>query len=226
MKNEKKEEKHDTASEKVTGCIRCGTCCLKGGPALHKEDKDILLEGHIIRERLITIRKGELAFSPLSGKLEPIKKELVKVAGKGKGWSCCFYDTEKAFCTIYSHRPLECRLLKCWDTEELLSVIGKDTLARADILGPDDPVVKYVETHEAECSLQQAEEFISVLLKKQDDPGSLAKLTVLIHEDLAIRSRAIAEFGLSLEAELFVFGRPLFKILNARGLQVIDLMEN
>ena len=26
------------------------------------------------------------------------------------------------------------------------------------------------------------------------------------------------EFGLSVEAELFLFGRPLFKVLSARGL--------
>jgi Fe-S-cluster containining protein len=221
MRNKKREKRHNTASENVTGCLRCGTCCLKGGPALHTEDKDILLDGRIGREQLITIRKGELAFSPLSGKLEPIQKELVKVAGKGKGWNCCFYDTEKASCAIYSHRPLECRLLKCWDTEELLSIICKDTLARADILGPDDPVMKYVEMHEAECSLKRAEELISALLKKKDDPESFAKLSALMHEDLAIRSRAVVEFGLSVEAELFIFGRPLFKILNARGFQII-----
>ena len=226
IKNGKKQKAPRTDSKNITGCIRCGTCCIKGGPALHEEDKDILLDGHIGRERLITIRKGELAFSPLSGKLEPLQKELVKIAGKGKGWSCCFYDTEKASCTIYSHRPLECRLLKCWDTEELLSVIGKDTLARADILGPDDPIMKYVEIHETACSLRRAEDLISALLKKKDDPESLAKLSALIHEDLAIRSRAIVEFGLSVEAELFVFGRPLFKILSARGFQTINLMTN
>ena len=220
MKNKKKEKKHNTTSKNVTGCIRCGTCCLKGGPALHEQDRNILLEGHIGRERLITIRKGELAFSPLSGKLEPIQKELVKIAGKGGGWSCCFYDTEKASCVIYSHRPLECNLLKCWDTEELLSVIGKGTLARADILGPDDPLVTCIEQHETGCSLERAEALISALLKKKDDPESLAELFALVNEDLAIRSRAIAEFGLSLEAELFVFGRPLFKILNARGFQI------
>ena len=32
--------------------------------------------------------------------------------------------------------------------QQLLSVIGKDTLARADILSADDPIMKYIETHE------------------------------------------------------------------------------
>jgi len=60
-----------------------------------------------------------------------------------------------------------------------------------------------------------------VLLEKNDYPESLAKLTAMVHQDLAIRSRAVSEFGLSLEAELFLFGRPLFKVLSARGFQLM-----
>ena len=66
-----------------------------------------------------------------------------------------------------------------------------------------------------------AEDLISALLEKNDDPESIAKLTALVHRDLAIRSKAISEFGLSLEAELFLFGRPLFKVLSARGFQLM-----
>jgi len=225
IKNERKQKAPHPDSRNITGCIRCGTCCLKGGPALHKEDKDILLAGHIGREQLVTIRKGELIFSPLSGKLEPSQKEFVKIAGKGKGWSCCYYDAEKASCAIYSHRPLECRILKCWDTEQLLSVVGKDTIVRADILSPDDPILKHVEIHETTCSLQRVEDVISGLLKEKDDPELLAELSALIHEDLAMRSRAIDEFQLSVEAELFIFGRPLFKILNARGFRALSSLQ-
>jgi Fe-S-cluster containining protein len=222
-KTEKKQKKtRHSSSKNVTRCMQCGTCCRKGGPALHGEDKKILLAGHIPRERLITIRKGEWAFSPLSGRLEAVQKELIKITGKGKGWVCCFYDDQQTSCTIYSHRPLECRLLQCWDTEQLLSVIGKDTLTRADLISADDPIMTFIETHEKECSLQVAEDLFSILQKKNDDSPSLAKLTTLIHKDLSIRSRAISEFGLSLEAELFLFGRPLFKILSARGFQFMN----
>jgi Fe-S-cluster containining protein len=224
-KNKKmQEEVHRSTPINIARCVRCGTCCRKGGPALHGEDKKILLAGHIGHENLITIRKGELAFSPLSGKLGPIQKELVKIAGTGKGWVCCFYDEKKSSCSLYAHRPLECRLLKCWDTAELLSAIGKDPLTRADLISMDDPIMKFIEAQEKECSIEMAEDVISVLQKKKDDPTSLAKLTALVHQDLAIRSQAIAEFGLSLEAELFIFGRPLFKILSARGFQFMKAM--
>ena len=220
-KETRKQQKviHCAASQIVMHCKRCGTCCQKGGPALHKEDRKILLAGLIQREQLVTIRKGELAFSPLSGRIEPLQHEIVKIAGKGKQWACAFHNRKESSCAIYTHRPLECRLLKCWDTAKLLSVIGKDTLTRADIIDRDDPIFPFIETHDKECSLQIAADLISVLSEKKDDPISLAKLTALVHHDLALRSKAISEFGLSLEAELFIFGRPLFKIMRGKGLQ-------
>ncbi|MFH1015025.1 MAG: YkgJ family cysteine cluster protein, partial [Nitrospirota bacterium] len=138
-------------TENITACIRCGTCCRKGGPALHKEDKKILLEGHISYHHLITIRKGELAFTPLSSKPEPVKQELVKIAGKGKSWACLFYEKKQSSCAVYEKRPLECRLLKCWDTAQLLAIVGKDTLTRADIISADDPIMRFIRTHEKEC---------------------------------------------------------------------------
>ncbi len=214
-------KKQKGANAELSACKKCGTCCKKGGPALHKEDKEILSAGHIGTERLITIRKGEFAFSPLSGKLEPIQSELVKIAGKGKGWTCSLYNEQKSLCMIYTHRPLECRLLRCWDTKGILSVIGKDTLTRADILAPDDPIIQYIEIHEKECSPQVFEDLISALGKNNNDVKSKARLAHLIELDLALRSKAVSEFGLSLEAELFLFGRPLFKILNLRGLQLM-----
>ena len=222
MRKKKSEKPKGTPpSERPTVCTRCGTCCRKGGPALHEEDKEILSAGHIGREHLITLRKGELAHSPISNRLEPIQNKLIKVAGKGKGWVCCFYDEKKSSCTLYAYRPLECRLLQCWDTDKLLSVIGKNTLTRADIISQDDPIASFIETHEKECSIQLAEDLISILLEKNDDPGSLAKLTSIVHQDLSLRSKAISEFGLSLESELFIFGRPLFKILGTRGLNFL-----
>lgn len=196
-----------------THCMRCGTCCIKGGPTLHQEDKKIFNKGYIKYRHLITIRKGELAYSPISGKLEPVKKEIVKIAGKGKTWECLFYDKNNYSCSIYAHRPLECRLLECWNTEKLLSVIGKKTLKRADIVNSKKPILKLVKTHEKECPVQKAENLISQLSKAKDKSKIVEKLTALIRRDLEIRRKAVLEFNLSLETELFYFGRPLFKLL-------------
>lgn len=201
-------------------CIRCGTCCLKGGPTLHHEDKRTLLHGHVGYQHLVTIRKGELVFDPLVGAVKPVHRELVKVRGKGKDWSCCFFDEKISSCTIYEHRFLECRLLKCWDPSELLSVMGKNTIVRADVINPTDPIMEIIQMHEQECSYDKVLELISNLSRGADKSKILAKLTELVSKDLAIRSYAISELGLREEFELFIFGRPVFKTLNTHGISV------
>ena len=201
-------------------CIRCGTCCQKGGPVLHHQDKQILLEGHVGHEHLVTIRKGELAFDPVSGTLTPVAQELVKVRGKGNDWSCCFFDRENSSCTIYEHRFLECRLLKCWDPSELQSIIGKETVTRADLINPGDPVMDVIEFHERQCPYDEVEKLVAVLSAQNSQPQILARLHALIRRDLAIRAYAIAELGLKEECEPFIFGRPLFKVLRSRGIEI------
>lgn len=211
---------HNLIPKNITQCIRCGTCCMKGGPALHQEDKNILLAGHVGHQHLVTIRKGELAFNPVSGKLEPVPRELIKVRGNEKDWSCCFYEEKEALCRIYEHRLIECRLLKCWDTSEIMPVIGKNTIIRADIINPNDPILKVIETHEQECPYKEAGNLILNLSHEADESKTLSKLTELVRKDLSIRSYAISELGLQVEFELFIFGRPLFKVLSAHGLSV------
>ncbi|MEW6447204.1 MAG: YkgJ family cysteine cluster protein [Bacillota bacterium] len=203
-------------------CIRCGTCCLKGGPVLHREDKKILLEGHAGHRHLVTIRKGEPAFDPVAGSVKPAPQELVKVRGKGKEWSCCFFDEESSSCTIYEQRFLECRLLKCWDTAALLSVIGKDTITRADIINPGDPILEVIALHERECPGEQVEELAAAVSRKRYKAEALAELGALARKDLAIRLYAVSELGLREEFELFIFGRPLFKVLRACGITVFS----
>jgi Fe-S-cluster containining protein len=206
--------------KKITECIRCGTCCLKGGPVIHHEDKKILRVGHIGFQHLVTIRKGEPVLNPVTGKLESSQKELVKVMGNGEDWSCFFYDKEDFSCKIYAHRFLECRLLKCWDTAELVSVIGKDTIKRTDIINPDDPIRWVIETHEKKCPCEEIENLILTLSEESDKSETLAKLTEFVRKDMAIRHYAFSELGLKTDFEFFIFGRPLSKLLSDREITV------
>jgi Fe-S-cluster containining protein len=207
-------------SKNITSCIRCGTCCTKGGPTLHAGDRQIILEGHIGIEHLITIRRGELAYTPAGEGLQPLQQELVKIAGKGRGWECLFFNEAESACMIYGQRPLECRILKCWDTSELLSVICKDSLTRADIMDPKDPMLELIDLHEKICAVQAMENILSSLSDGDDNPTSLIELEELVREDLSIRAEAVSKFALPLAAELFMLGRPLFKLLSGRGIAI------
>lgn len=195
-------------------CDRCGTCCTNGGPALHNGDMVLLQDNWLNPEHLITIRKGEPVFSPTADKPEPAVSEIIKIKGQGVEWTCLFFHENDATCEIYEHRPLECSLLKCWDTDELEKIAGKNLLNRRDIIAPHDPVLAFVEIHDEKCGLEKLAHLLAALNKKDSQQQVLTDLTSLVNTDLTIRSQACARFGLSLDLELFFFGRPLFKILN------------
>ena len=205
-------------SNTKTECDRCGTCCTKGGPALHIEDKLLLHNKLLKSEHLITIRKGEPVFSPASENPEPAESEIVKIKGKGCEWTCFFYIEQDDRCAIYTHRPIECFLLKCWDTADLENVAGKDLLNRFDIIDQDDPLLPFIKDHEEKCSLENLGALLSRLQDDTTKMQALNKLTGLVNTDLMLRTQACKKLHLSLQLELFFFGRPLFKILEELGI--------
>jgi Fe-S-cluster containining protein len=207
-------------AETISQCKQCGTCCRKGGPILHLEDKTLLRAGHIPVQHLITIRRGELAYSPVTGDLRPTDRELIKTAGRGNDWSCCFFDDPTGHCSIYEYRPLECRLLQCWDTAPLEAVINRDTLARTDIIPADDPILPLIAYHDQECSCVRLFDLAATLNQETARKATVAGLTELVRQDLHIRSRAVTAFELPVAMELFYFGRPLFFLLRPFGLTI------
>ena len=200
-------------------CNRCGNCCRQGGPALHMNDLDLVREGKIPPGNLITIRKGELAENPVAGGIQPAGVELVKIAGTGRRWDCCYYDEGKG-CTIYENRPQACVLLKCWDTKDILSIVEKETLSRFDILAVDDPLIPVIREHELLCPLPD-------LLHIRDNSHRLTEelekeLEKLVGDDLRFRTRVIRDLQLQLSEELFYFGRPLFQLLQPLGATISE----
>jgi Fe-S-cluster containining protein len=202
-----------------TVCKKCGNCCKQGGPALHSQDIGLIKSGKIVLSSLITIRKGELAHNPLSGKIQPVKAELVKVVGTGRHWDCCYHDEEDG-CTIYTNRPCACRVLKCWDTEEILNLVEKDTLSRFDILEEGDPLIAVITEHERICPCEDLQ-FVQ-LNRGQLSEEQKKKQEKRVRDDLRFRARVIDDFQLKLSEELFYFGRPLFQLLQPLGVNVFE----
>ncbi len=206
-----------------TECKRCGTCCMKGGPALHSQDLGLVLEGHLPIDMLITIRKGELAHNPRTGKLQPVKAELIKIRGTGKEWSCIYFEKDLKGCSIYAHRPFACRTLECWNTEELLELVGKDILTRIDILKEGDPLQVMVEEHERHFPCPDLEKLADVLVSGSCDGQE--GLQQLVSEELLFRNKVVKENNLSLYQELFYFGRPLFQLLQPLGIEITETVD-
>lgn len=200
-------------------CKKCGNCCEKGGPALHGEDLDLIRSGKIPLRSLITIRKGELVHNPLAGKIQPASVELVKIVGTGKRWDCCYYDKE-AGCTVYEDRPLACRVLKCWDTAEILDLVEKDTLSRFDILDQDDPLIPVIKEHGRVCACDDLG-FIQLNLSQLSEQQK-NELQKRVRSDLRFRTRVITDFQLKLSEELFYFGRPFFQLLQPLGVRISE----
>lgn len=201
-------------------CFRCGTCCRKGGPALHGPDLELLTSGRIPRRDLITIRKGELAYNPAADGLVPTSCELVKLRGVGREWSCCYYDQASRGCLIYGHRPLACRTLKCWQPEESLALVERDCLGRLDIVADDAPLRPWIVEHEQACPCPDLPVLGQAMAA--GDLSALAELQRLSDQDLALRGRAVQELGLDLNLELFAFGRPLFQVVAGIGVRSVN----
>lgn len=181
-----------------TSCIRCGECCRSGGPALHREDLELLKTGVISSSDLITFRAGEIVHDQPSGGLAALESEIVKVRGEGRTRVCVFYDPAEASCEIYENRPLECRALKCWDTAEIEAVYAVERIARADILGPG--AMQIVEEHERQCPAGRAVELARA--------GGGMDLDEMLRYDKAMRE-TLLERGASAEELEFLLGRSL-----------------
>lgn len=76
-------------------CKRCGTCCENGGPALHSQDLDLIEQGMLSQNDLITIRKGELIHHPATDAIQPVDTEFMKIAGKKEPGAADFMTPKK-----------------------------------------------------------------------------------------------------------------------------------
>jgi len=199
-------------------CLRCGTCCTSGGPALHSEDLALVQKGALPLAQLITLRSGELAHNPLTNSLQPVKRELVKISGVGREWNCCFFDPEEKGCTIYDKRPKACKALECWDTQEIEDLIEKDTISRLDIIPHDSPYKFLVIEHE---KIFPCPDMKGLLEGRSDSlPDDLEDI---INNETSYRARVVNHFDLSLGEELFYFGRPLFHLLVSVGAEINEV---
>ena len=206
-------------------CESCGTCCRNGGPPLHAEDYTLVACGILSFEDLITVRCGEMVMPPLASEPVVARSEWIKVKGQGNQWCCRFLDLKTNFCAIYKDRPVSCRVLKCWDTDDILAMAGRNLLSRLDLIPSEDPLLPLVELQENNSPVPNLEEVRDTMKEEESGQEVLHYLTGKVQDDLHLRAQAGQEFNLSVASELFYFGRPLFQILYPLGIETLETTQ-
>lgn len=161
-------------------------------------------------------------FSPLVNGIEPSRTELVKVAGSNGTWTCRFYSAEENSCGIYTHRPQECGLLKCWQPSALTAVIYQQCLTRQDLLPLDEELKALIDIQEQHCAYATMARLAAELTQEGGKEKVLTELARIITLDLKIRQRAFETRGVGQAEELLYFGRPLFKSLAYYHLSILE----
>ena len=214
-----KNHKTSNPGASVADCIRCGTCCEKGGPGFHKNDRSLIDNGVIPSRCLFTIRKGEFAYDNVSGSLMPVKSDIIKIKGKADTWTCIFFDDKDKQCSIYNNRPMECRALKCWDTYELEQIYAKRRLTREDLIASVKGLWDLISDHQERCDYEKIRDLIEALEFGQNDAARL-KLAGIIKFDIEIRNLVVSKGGMDPDMLDFLFGRPLTKTLPNYGIDI------
>lgn len=201
-------------------CQRCGTCCEKGGPSLHREDRPLVDAGRIPARCLFTIRRGELARDNVRGTLAPLTEEIIKIKGYPGRWTCLFYDQASRGCGIYDHRPLECRALNCRDTRRIEGVYQTTRLTRQDLLSGVHGLWELIEDHEQRCGYDT----LHALVEAGTHKGRLKqeeKILEILRFDAHIRQLTVEKGRVDNRMLEFIFGRALAETITMFGIKLV-----
>jgi Fe-S-cluster containining protein len=209
----------DGKEKPISECRRCGTCCKKGGPSFHRADKALIEKGVIHSKYLYTIRKGEMAYDNVRRCLQSVSSDVIKLKGKGESWTCILFDEKQNACTIYENRPVECRALKCWDTEALENLYTQKRLKREDLIADIEGLWSIIKDHQARCNYETIQKLVNAI-KSGGVGEARQKLAEIIQFDVEIRKLVVSQGGLDMEMLDFLFGRPLKQTLKNFGLKM------
>ncbi|NCC25148.1 MAG: YkgJ family cysteine cluster protein [Deltaproteobacteria bacterium] len=185
----------------TSSCLQCGTCCRRGGPALHAADLGLVQDGSILLEALVCFRPGERVLDNVQGGLKHLDRDLLKIRGLSEPGPCLHFDQISSSCTIYGHRPLECRILECWNTEPMLEVYEQDRLSRTDILTAGSAL--------AEMAIWHEREFSWALIDRLMTENNFLEIIDLARREWAFRRTLTDRLGIRDINLWHCFGRPL-----------------
>lgn len=209
----------DIKPDTIRSCIRCGTCCEKGGPAFHMGDRHLIQDGVIPSGDLYTIRKDEPVYDNVKGFIFPAPSDIIKIKSKSNSPACTEYDEKNRRCTIYKNRPIECRILQCWNTREIEKRYATDRLTRKDLLLTMDDIWRLVSDHQKRCDYAAINRFMDLF--GQAPPKTVpAAVQEMVRYDIHFRNLLAEKGGIDPALMDFLFGKPLKETLLRYGVRV------
>ncbi|MFZ1985241.1 MAG: YkgJ family cysteine cluster protein [Desulfatitalea sp.] len=202
-------------------CRRCGTCCAKGGPALHLEDREAVDSGKIPLKCLFTIRQGEPAYDNIRRSIAPAATDIIKIKGAAESdATCLFLNQERVNCDIYESRPVECRVLTCWDTRAIMAMYDQERLTRGQLLSPLTALNDLVAAHQERCGYGRVALWADAIRQGHDGAEAVEALLDAIRYDQSLRQVAVARTRLDPGLLEFLFGRPLSVTIRMYGVKL------
>ena len=210
----------------VRQCRRCGTCCRNGGPALHLEDQALVESGKIALTCLYTIRQGEPVYDNVAGSLETADTDIIRIRGcADEDRTCLFFDSTRNQCGIYDRRPLECRILECWNPQRLTAAYSRDRLTRRHLLEGVPGVWDLVSEHHERCDYGRIATFARSIREHRDADGAGAAVLECVRYDHSLRQVTLERTRYDEQMLLFLFGRPLAVTLRLFRLRIVQKMD-
>jgi Fe-S-cluster containining protein len=208
----------DNPKKSITTCKQCGTCCKKGGPSFHMQDRRLIDDGVIPGRDLFTIRKGEPALENVQNLLISTNTDIIKIKGKPGSWECFYYDRRSRECRIYENRPEECRVLNCWDTAPIEALYTAPHLTRKDLMFGVQGIWDLIEDHQNRCGYDEILK-LQERIKSHSDRTAKNRIWEMVAYDRQIR-RTLIENSVAPDMLDFLFGRPLSVTLPPLGIKI------
>ncbi len=207
-------------------CDQCGTCCRKGGPAIHDKDLELISSGVIRLEDLITFRPGEFVRDESLQKIIPLEVDVVKIASainaQEHDWTCRFLiQKHKAHsCALHGKHPAECRALYCRNPEFLLALPADGRQTRKQLIEHTKSPnwwLELIDTHAEQCDLAKLAEYVVTV---DEDPSVKQSLVEIISFDNSFRELVLEKTDIKPELLPFLFGRPVLGLMHQYKIEV------
>jgi hypothetical protein len=187
------------------------------------EDRALVEKGSIALIDLFTIRRGEPAYDNVARVITPAETDIIKINPVSEGDTACrFFIASPSGCGIYEQRPVECRVLQCWNTRPLMQLYQRGRLTRRHLLSGIEGLWDLVRDHQARCDYEHISSMAGSIRAGGDIESAQNELLDMIRFDQKLREATMERTGYDARMLAFLLGRPLVETIRLFRLRLVQ----